>query len=90
MSRRWFPRSLRMRLTAQHAAAMVLVVALYAAAVFALEARNASLGLDDRLRSDFRWAADMAQTDRDGALSWFESDEWQEDSPWLNVLDRRR
>ena len=87
MSRRWFPRSVRMRLTAQHAAAMVLVVALYAAAVFTLEARNASQGLDDRLRSDFRWAADMAQTGRDGALSWFESDEWQEDSPWLNVLD---
>ena len=86
MSRRWFPRSLRMRLTALHAAAMVLVVTLYAAAVFALEARNASRGLDDRLRSDFRWAADMAQTDRSGALSWFESDEWQEDSPWLNVL----
>ena len=86
MSRRWFPRSLRMRLTALHAAAMVLVVTLYAAAVFALEARNASRGLDNRLRSDFRWAADMAQTDRSGALSWFESDEWQEDSPWLNVL----
>ena len=88
MSRGWFPRSLRLRLTALHVAAMVLVVTLYAAAVFALVARNASQGLDDRLRSDFRWAADMAQTDRAGNLSWYESDEWQEDSPWLNVLDR--
>ena len=90
MTRRWrVPRraSLRLRLTALHVAAMLLVVALYATAVYTLEARNASRGLDDRLRSDFRWAADMAQTGRNGSLSWFESDEWQEDSPWLNVLD---
>lgn len=86
MSPRWFPRSLRLRLTALHAAAMVLVVTLYGAAVFTLVARNASQSLDDRLRSDFRWASDMAQTNRDGSLSWFESDEWQEDSPWLTAL----
>lgn len=28
----------------------------------------------------------MAQQDRDGALVWFEGDEWQEASPWLTVL----
>ena len=86
MSRRWFPHSLRVRLTGLHVAAMLLVLTLYAAAVFTLVARNASRSLDDRLRSDFRWASDMAQRDRAGALVWFEGDEWQEDSPWLTVL----
>ena len=86
MSRRWFPHSLRVRLTALHVAAMLLVLTLYAAAVFTLVARNASRSLDDRLRSDFRWASDMAQQDRAGALVWFEGDEWHEDSPWLTVL----
>ena len=86
MRRRWFPHSLRVRLTALHVAAMVLVLTLYAAAVYTLVARNASRSLDDRLRSDFRWASDMAQQDRGGALVWYEGDEWQEDSPWLTVL----
>lgn len=86
MSRRWLPHSLRARLTAVNVAVMLLVLTLYAAAVFTLVARNASQSLDDRLRSDFRWASDMAQQDRAGSLVWFESDEWQEDSPWLTVL----
>ena len=86
MSRRWFPHSLRARLTAWHVAAMLLVLTLYAAAVYTLVARNASRSLDDRLRSDFRWASDMAQQDRGGALVWYEGNEWQEDSPWLTVL----
>ena len=85
MKRWWFPRSLRLRLTVSHVAAMLLVLFVYVAAVFALVARNASQSLDDRLRGDFRWAAEMAQQGPDGTLTWFEGEDWQEDHPWLMV-----
>ena len=85
MSGRWLPRTLRVRLTAWHVAVMVVVLAIYATAVLLIVTRNASRALDARLRSDFRWAAGMAERDSDGALSWFEGDPWSEDSPWLQV-----
>ena len=81
----WFPRSLRARLTVSHVIAMLVVLMVYAAAVFTLVARNASQSLDERLRSDFTWAAEMGQQGPDGGLTWFEGDEWQEDNPWLKV-----
>ena len=83
MSGWWFPRSLRARLTVSHVLAMLVVLMVYAAAVFTLVARNASQSLDDRLRSDFLWAAEMAQQGPDGRLTWFEGDEWEEDNPWM-------
>lgn len=79
------PRTLRVRLTLWHAAMMVVVLAVYAAAVLAIVTRNASRALDARLRSDFRWAAGMAERGPDGALTWFEGDPWSEESPWLQV-----
>ncbi|MCY4025340.1 MAG: ATP-binding protein [Acidobacteria bacterium] len=85
MSGRWLPRTLRVRLTAWHVAVMVVVLAIYVTAVLLIVTGNASRALDARLRSDFRWAAGMAQRDSDGALSWFEGDPWSEDSPWLQV-----
>ena len=85
MSRWWFSRSLRVRLTVWHVAAIVVVLAVYASAVFTLVGRNGSQALDDRLRSDFRWAAEMAQQGPDGRLTWFEGDDWEEDNPWLKV-----
>lgn len=85
MSSWWFPRSLRARLTVSHVLAMLVVLMVYAAAVFTIVATNASQSLDDRLRSDFLWAAEMAQQGPDGRLTWFEGDEWQEDNPWLKV-----
>ena len=85
MPGRWLPRTLRVRLTAWHVAVMVVVLAIYAAAILAIVTRNASRALDARLRSDFRWASGMAQQAPDGSLSWFEGDPWSEDSPWLQV-----
>ena len=85
MIARWLPRTLRVRLTAWHVAMMVVVLAIYAAAVLLIVTRNASRALDARLRSDFRWAAGMAEREPDGSLSWFEGDPWSEDSPWLQV-----
>ena len=79
------PRTLRVRLTAWHVAVMVVVLAIYAAAVLLIVTRNASRALDARLRSDFRWAAGMAERGPDGSLSWFDGDPWSEESPWLQV-----
>ena len=85
MNRWWNAVSLRGRLTVWYAAAMVVVLGVYASAVFLLVTRNGSAALDARLQSDFRWAAEMAQQGPDGTLSWFEGDERSEDSPWLQV-----
>ena len=85
MSAPWLPRTLRVRLTAWHVAVMVVVLAIYAAAVLLIVARNASRALDAMLRSDFRWASGMAEQGPDGSLTWFEGDPWSEESPWLQV-----
>ena len=79
------PRTLRARLTVWHVSVVVLVLALYAAVVLLLVTRNLSRSLDARLRSDVRWASEMAQQGSDGSLSWFEGDPWRADSPWLRV-----
>ena len=86
--RRWLPRTLRARLTAWQVVAMVVVLGVYVAIVLWLMTSNLSGALDARLRSDFRWAAEMAQPGPDGSLSWFEGDPWSADSPWLQVWTR--
>ena len=85
MRHRWIPRTLRVRLTAWHVGVMVVVLAIYASVVLLLVTRNASATIDAEIRSDFRWAAEMAQQGPDGSLSWFEDDSPNADSPWLQV-----
>ncbi|MXZ72711.1 MAG: HAMP domain-containing protein [Acidobacteria bacterium] len=75
----------RVRLTLWHMAAMIVVLAIYAAAVLTLVTRQLSGTLDARLRSDYRWATSMAERAPDGSLTWFEGDPWNEESPWLQV-----
>ena len=75
----------RVRLTLWHMAAMMVVLAIYAAAVLTLVTRQLSGTLDARLRSDYRWATSMAERAPDGSLMWFEGDPWNEESPWLQV-----
>lgn len=82
---RWWPHTLRARLTLWYMAVMVAVLGVYVSVVLALVARNLSGALDARLRSDFRWAAEMAEQGPDGSLTWFEGDPWSADSPWLQV-----
>ena len=84
--RSWWPHSLRAQLTAWQMCAMVVVLGLYVGLVLWLVTRNLSGTIDSRLRSDFRWAAEMAQQGPDGSLSWFEGDPWGTDSPWLQVF----
>lgn len=80
------PLSVRVSLTIWYVAAMVVVLALYAAAVFTSVSRSVSKGLDDRLRGDFEWATEMAEQRPDGTLTWFEGDDATgQNSPWLQV-----
>ena len=85
MTPRWVPHTLRVRLTAWHVAVMVVVLAIYASVVLLIVTRSASTTLDGQLRSDYRWAAEMALQGPDGSLSWFDGDPGTEGSPWLQV-----
>ena len=69
MRMRWVPRTLRVRLTAWNVGVMVVVLAIYASVVLLLVTRNASATIDAQIRSDFRWAAEMAQQGPDGTLT---------------------
>ena len=56
----WRPAlGVRARLTLWYVAAMLIVLAVYAAGVFGFVRRSVSDALDERVRSDFRWAAEM-------------------------------
>ena len=76
--------SLRLRLTLWYVAAMVVVLGVYAALVFAFVRRNASEALDSRLRGDFQWASAMVDRTPEGGITWYE-DLSEEESPWLQV-----
>ena len=84
MSRWPLLRTVRARLTILHVTALLIVLVVYASAVFILVRLNVSNALDERLRGDFRWAAEMAQQQPDGTLFWFDGDDHL-DSPWLQV-----
>jgi heavy metal sensor kinase len=63
---------------------MVVVLAVYAVAVFELVRDNVSSGLDDRLRDDFDWASDMLAQRPDGTIAPYD-ETGEGDSPWLQV-----
>jgi heavy metal sensor kinase len=80
------PAGVRVRLTMWYAGAMVVVLAIYAGCLLWFVNTGASRSLDNRLRGDFRWAAEMAEQKPDGSLSWFEGATGDdEDAPWLQV-----
>ena len=77
---------IRLRLTLWYAAAMVVVLAIYAGCLLWFVNQGASRSLDNRLRGDFRWATEMAEQKPDGSLTWFEGATGDdEESPWLQV-----
>jgi heavy metal sensor kinase len=86
MTRWWRSHSVRVRLTLWYVAAMVGVLAVYAALVFVFVSRNASSALDSRLRGDFQWASAMIDQTPEGGITWYEMDELtEEERPWLQV-----
>jgi heavy metal sensor kinase len=88
MSHWWRRRGIRTTLTLWYGGATILVLAVYAASVFAFVGYSASKALDDRLRGDLRWAAEMVDQKPDGSFAWFDGDVGEGESPWLQVWTR--
>lgn len=84
MSRWWRSHNVRVRLTLWYVAAMVIVLGVYAAAVFAFVSRNASETLNRQVRGDFQWASAMVEQTPEGGITWYEQFT-EEESFWLQV-----
>jgi heavy metal sensor kinase len=78
------PRSVRVRLTLWYIGVMLVVLGVYAAAVYAFILDNSSQLLDERLHDDFDWASDMLAQRPDGSIAPYE-ETGEGDSPWLQV-----
>jgi heavy metal sensor kinase len=82
------PLSVRVSLTLWYVAAMIVVLGLYASGVTFFVSTNLSRALDEQLRNDFQWAAQMAELRPDGTLTWFDDDSsGGDDTPWMQVWD---
>jgi heavy metal sensor kinase len=80
------PISLRASLTLWYVGAVLVVLALYASAVYAIVSRNLSATLDAQLRGDFMWAAAMGDPRPGGSESWLEEQTSGDlDGPWIQV-----
>ena len=62
----WRSHTVRVRLTLWYVVAMVLVLSVYIAVVYAFVSRNASRSLDQELRREFQWAAATIDVDESG------------------------
>ena len=78
------PRSVRVRLTLWHIGVILLVLAVYAGAVYSFVRNNSSRLLDERLHDDFDWASDMLAQRPDGTIAPYD-ETGEGDSPWLQV-----
>jgi signal transduction histidine kinase len=76
--------TVRAQLTLWNLGVMLVVLVVYAIVVYVVVARGASRALDERVRSDFAWAAEMWEQRPDGTITWFDGEPGQE-SPWLTV-----
>src|SRR3972149_3013816 len=82
---KWFqPKSVRVRLTLWYLGVMLVVVGVYAIAVYAFVEDHSSRLLDDRLHDDFDWASDMLAQRPDGTIAPYD-ETGEGDSPWLQV-----
>src|SRR5215204_5109135 len=79
------PLSIRVRLTLWYVGAIVVVLAVYAAGVFAFVSGNLSQGLDARLRADFQWPKEMLSKLPDGTITPYDPTASPDSSPWLQV-----
>ncbi|HTM04037.1 MAG TPA: ATP-binding protein [Vicinamibacterales bacterium] len=62
----WRSHTVRVQLTLWYVVAMVLVLSVYIAVVYAFVSRNASRSLDQELRREFQWAAATIDVDESG------------------------
>src|SRR6266705_64101 len=78
------PRSVRVRLTLWYIGVMLVVLGVYAGAVYIFVRDNSSQLLDERLHDDFDWASDMLAQRPDGSIAPYD-ETGEGDSPWLQV-----
>jgi heavy metal sensor kinase len=64
---------------------MVVVLTVYATAVYVFVSRSASQVLDARLQSDFEWTREMLYSVPDGSIESYYDREDTVSSPWLQV-----
>ena len=64
----WRSHSVRVRLTLWYVGAMIVVLGVYAAAVYSFVSRNASAELDRQLREDFSWVYASLYQDEFGMI----------------------
>src|SRR4029453_2317064 len=82
----WHSHNVRMRVTLWCVAAMVVVLAVYAGAIYTFVSRSVSESLDQRLRADFFWAAASVDEGPDGmVMSTPQVDLLLEEEPWVQV-----
>jgi len=81
----WRSHNVRVRLTLWYVTGMLVVLAVYAAAVFTIVRRNASAALDARIRSDFQWASAMVDETPEDGIAWSYNDITDEESFWFQV-----
>jgi heavy metal sensor kinase len=79
------PRSVRVRLTLWYIGVMLVVLVVYAGAVYTFVRDNSSKLLDERLHDDFDWASDMLAQRPDGSIAPYD-ETGEGDSPWLQVF----
>ena len=83
----WTAHSVRRKLTLWYVGAMIVVLAVYAAAVYSFVSRSLSQSLDQQLRRDFQWAAATVYQTREGVFTWTDPQEVvvEEELPWVQV-----
>ena len=87
MKRWWRSHSVRVRLTLWYVATIILVLGVYAAAVFLFVSQSASESLEAQLRRDFQLAAATIYRAPDGSLTWDEPEQIvpEQDPLWVQV-----
>jgi heavy metal sensor kinase len=87
----WTAQSVRRKLTLWYVGAMIVVLAVYAAAVYSFVSRSLSQSLDQQLRRDFQWAAATVYQTREGFFTWTDPQEIvaEEELPWVQVWSER-
>lgn len=78
------PRGVRARLTLWYVGVMLVVLAVYAGAVYTVVRNNSFETLDNRLKGDFDWAYDMLALRPDGTIAPYD-ETGEGDSPWFQV-----
>jgi heavy metal sensor kinase len=83
----WRSHSVRVRLTLWYIATMIVVLGVYAGAVYTSVRQTSSQTLDQLIRRDFQWAAATVYQLPDGTFTWDEPEEIvaEADLPWVQV-----